>query len=1247
VKGSAIDRNGNAYYDYPASFHYDGRSAITRCAGKQKNQFEKEGHMRLAKFRFLIVPIFLLFACVAGIAQQNSEIVGTVTDQTGAAVPGAALTLTQNETGFVYNAVSNATGGYVFAGLNVGTYTLKATAKGFEGYTATGLTLNVSQSLATNVKLTVGAETVEVSVTADALQVQAESNEVSTLISGEQVTSIATENRNFTALAALGLGVSSNLPSNNPPTASASSASISVNGLRQSHNIWLLDGAEADDRGGAGGMSVMPSMDSIAQFQVLASNYPPDYGIASGATFSLALKSGTQKFHGEAWEFFRNDDLDANDFFNKYGKGDPSNYLPVPKLRQNIFGFNAGGPLFIPHVYNTQRQKTFFFYNQEWRRIVQSSAPATNQTIPDVDRPVSGQNLQYVAPAYASNQVIYVPTVTQVPDPAFAAKLAAAGLSGYRGQPFPNQVIPASLIDGNAVLYFQSAIIPHVNTSGDQATTSLATPTTATEEVVRIDHKINDKWQILGHFLHDSQATGTADADLGWNWETYNTISSVENNPSNSAAIKLSGEISPSLLLEASMNYDGNIINITNSPDALLPSSGWTANTFFTNSGSNQYPGVQYSGNFNGAAMQTGYGAWHNAAQDYEPRVDISYTRGKHAMKFGFSYNRYTKNQQQQANAAGVFQFGQNQTGTGAGGDAGDPWMSQVLGLSSNYSQPQSMVIRHYVNQTPSVYVNDNWKVTPRLSLQLGIRYDALPHAWERNDAIANFDPAQYVASPVFWSTTTAGSIDASSPGVQTPTGFGGASYYLNGMVIPGQNGTPKGIVNNDYNTWQPRIGYSYDLTGAGKTILRGGFGTFYERLQGNDTYGLSNSNLPFEYTPSANNVYYSAPTCSWQSTASTANPANCGSPTALPIYPAGLTSLATTYKAPAVAMFSIGVQHEVKPSIIATIQYVGNIAWHQNIDRAINTYPLTTSDLLRYQSATGTLPAATYPAGGNQLVTYPGYGGITQEENTTNSNYNGLQTALRLQNKWGLSGELDYTYSHNIDLTDTDLATVSNPWNLKYDKAGSGYDRRHIFGGNYVYNLPIFSKSSGLMHSLLGGWQVAGTFVWESGEPLASGFSGVTDPVGLGGGYTNRANIVNKPHYHKKVNDWFDTFGNGGAGSLDEDPQAPPAAGYHQFDANGNQLPGTVGPNLGFGNGKRDSFVGPGRVDFTTSLYKSFAVTERAHFEFRAESYNTFNHTELTTINGTWTNSASSTYGTATADQGPRVLQLGSKFVF
>jgi hypothetical protein len=1243
-----------------ASLRIDGKAAEEPTTS---NNFEKEGHMRQA--RYMIVLVLLLFAGLALKAQQNSEIVGTVTDQTGAAVPGAILTLTQKETGFVYNGTTNGTGGFVFAGLNVGTFSLKATAKGFEAYQANGIALNVSQTLATDIKLTVGAETMEVTVNADALTVQTESNDVSTLISGEQVTSIATENRNFTALAALGLGVSSNLPNNNPPSASASSASISVNGLRQSHNIWLLDGAEADDRGGAGGMSVMPSMDSIAQFQVLASNYPPDYGIASGATFSLALKSGSQKFHGEGWEFLRNDDLDANDFFNKYQHAAGS-FQPVPKLRQNIFGFNIGGPAFIPHVFNSSKKKTFFFYNQEWRRVIQTSSPNTSTTIPDADRPTAGTNLHYVSPAYATSQAIYVPTVGQVPDPAFDAKLQANGIpeslrsgntyaldkncpkpdaSGNQpacGFPFPNQVIPSGLFDPDALLYFQSSLLPHVTTSGDKATTEIATPTTVTEEVVRIDHAINDKWQILGHYLHDAQATGVAGADLSWNWTTYDTISSVESNPANSAAVKLSGEISPSLLLEASMNYDGNVINITNSPNSLHPSN-WTPDTFFANSGSNQYPGANWCGNGVCASLATGYGAWHNAAQDYEPRVDLSYTRGKHAMKFGFSYNRYTKNQQLQADAAGDYGFGGGPTATPAGGNSGDPFMSNLLGLAGSYSQPQSMAIRHYVNQTTSGYINDNWKVSPRLSLQIGLRYDALPHAWERNNALENFDPSQYRQIPVLWSTTVSGAIDPASPGVETPcptlagcpfglAGAVGTPYYLNGMVTPGTDGVPHGAVTNDYNTIQPRVGFAEDLFGNGKTVLRGGFGTFYERLQGNDIYGVSNSNLPYEYTPNAGSVYYSTPTCSWESNASTANPANCGSPSSLPIYPAGLTSLATTYKAPGAAMYSLGIQHELKPSMIMVVQYVGNLAWHQNIDVPFNNFPLTTPDSIRSEVASGTLPSSIYPAGSNQLRTYQGYAGISQEENTTNNTYNGLQSSLRLQNKWGLSGELDYTYSHNIDLTDTDLQTIANPWNLKYEKGNSGYDRRQIFGGNYIYSLPIFNKSQGLAHSLLGGWQLAGTFVKQTGLPSASGFGGVNDPIALGGGYTNYANIVNPIHYHHKVGDWFDTVANQGV-SAAGDPQAPPTPGYEG------------GPNLGFGNGRKDSFVGPGRTDFTTSLYKNFAITEAAHFEFRAESYNTFNHTELNAINSSY--STGGTYGTATGDWGPRVLQLGANIVF
>jgi hypothetical protein len=258
----------------------------------------KEGQMNprstSPKYWLIVLPVLLGLACAGAFAQANSELTGIVTDQSDAVVAGATIALTNPATGFTNQTESGPSGLYVIGGLNPGTFKLKVTAKGFQSFEQTGVVVNVSSTVRLDVKLTVGAESQTVTVEANALSPQVDSNVVSTLISSEQITSIATQNRNFAALAALGLGVSSALPDSNTPTSVASNFTISVNGLRQSHNIWLIDGGEADDRGGAGGMSIMPSQDAIAEFNVMSSNYPPDYGISSGATMSLSLKSGTQ-----------------------------------------------------------------------------------------------------------------------------------------------------------------------------------------------------------------------------------------------------------------------------------------------------------------------------------------------------------------------------------------------------------------------------------------------------------------------------------------------------------------------------------------------------------------------------------------------------------------------------------------------------------------------------------------------------------------------------------------------------------------------------------------------------------------------------------------------------------------------------------------------------------------------------------------------------------------------------------------
>jgi carboxypeptidase family protein len=1139
---------------------------------------------KMARCRVFLLPLILLLVSLTGRAQQNSTITGTVEDKAGAVIPGAEVSLTQQQTGFVSKAVSNDAGNFTFNGLNVGTYDLKVTAKGFNAFLQTGIVVNVSQTTRVDAAMAVGSVDQTVTVQSDVLTVQTDSNVVSTLVSEEQITEIATENRNFASLVALGLGVSSTLPDSNTPTSVGSSASFSVNGLRQSHNIWLIDGGEADDRGGAGGISILPSQDAIAQMETLSSNYPPDYGISSGATISLSLKSGTQNFHGALWEFNRNTAFNANSYQNK-NKATPT---PRAKLNYNIFGANLGGPLFIPGFYNTDKKKTFFFWNEEWRKLIQGNAPSLVNDLPAADFPTAGQNLSYVSPGWSGTPITL--NVPKLGDPAWAAKLAAVCAGCVQGQPFPGGVVPAGLFDPNALAYFASGIIPKPNAANDQFLGQASLPINVRDDVVRGDHRINDKFQILAHYMHDSVSQAFPAPMVGWSTGSWPTITSTLNNPSNSAAIKLTAALSPELLVEASMNYDGNIIDIVNSSTGNLP-SGMAVNKYFNN-GAKSAPAMNWSGNGYGVQENPGSAPWHNAAEDLEPKVDVSVTKGKHAMKFGASYNRYTKNQKLFLNAEGTFTF--------AGTITGDPMMDMLLGLPTGYSESQAAPIRHYVNQTPSVYAMDTWKVTPSLSLQLGLRYDALPFAWERNNLVANFDPNSYLSSqaPTF---LPSGALDPNGPGFQV---VDGTPFYLNGVHLAGVNGTPRGLVKNDYNTLQPRVGFSEDLFGNGKTVLRGGFGTFYERLQGNDIYDVATA-APFANTPSSSNVYLSDPHTSYAT----------GAAAATPFFPQGSTTLATTFKAPAVAQFSLGVQDQLSQSVILVVQYVGNMAWHQNIRRNINTFPLNTPLPIRQAIAAGG-GSLTAP---DQYRTYPGYSGITEQENNTNGNYNGFQTGLRVQGRWGLSGELDYTYSHEIDITSTDDSGIDNPFNIKYMKGSGSFDRRHIINANYIYKLPLF-RTAGLTHTLLGGWELAGTIIDETGVPTTPRIS-IGDTVGLDGGYTNRPNQSGKSAKHGKINDAFDT-------SVFSNP-VPVWLG---------------GANQGFGNAGKDAIPGPNRVNFTTSLYKSFAFTEKARFEFRAESFNTFNHTEANGVGNTLGNS---NFGKVTSFYDPRALEFGGKFIF
>lgn len=1127
-------------------------------------------------------------------AQDNATINGTVADATGAVVPNAQITLTNPATGQVRDAVSNSAGAYRFANVGVGSYTLSASATGFQKYTKTNIVVNVAASLEENISLAVGSQSQSVQVEADALQVQTETSEVSTLISGQQVSQLATNGRNVTALAALGLGVSNNLPPFSGVNALTSANGISFNGTRTTHNIYLLDGAEQNDRGCGGCFMNLPSQDAIAEFQTLDSNYAPDYGIGSGGTIVMVLKSGTHNFHGEVYEFNRNTDYDAKDYFSK----------SAPEFKLNEPGGNIGGPLWIPHVYNENRNRTFFFWNEEWRRLIQGSSPSIDNAILASNFPTAGAPLAYTIPTGGPTPIVPVTS-----DPAKLAIYAADGLTP--GSPFPGNVIPANLIDQNAVLEVNAGTFPKPNyNNGTQYIASIPQPTHVREDVVRIDHAINSKFQLMGHYLHDTLNQNYFPPL--WGDSTYPTVGTVMTNPSYTAVIKLTQTYTPNLLNETGIFYSGNKITLTpvNGAGAnFARPSGWTATSFFPpgDAATDDMPEIDLQGSPLNVNWSESYYPWKNGYEGFDYKDDLSWTKGRHQLKFGFGLLHDYKNQQLQANTQGTAVFNSSNF-------SGDSYINFLLGDASSFTQLQYLSDKHWVNNNYGAYFNDNWHVTPRLTLNIGLRYDGLPHAFERYDQFANFVPADYLTAlgnPV----TTAGTLNPSALTTFTCSpsrcATNGEQFYLNGMEEAGVNGFPRGNVKNYYDTFEPRLGFADDLFGNGKTVLRGGFGMFYERVQGNDVYNAA-LNPPFAYQPSANNVYFSSPFTSALTGLTTSQS-----------FPSTLTNIKYNYPPPGTADFSLGVQREIAPSVIAVVQYVGSIGWDQDDDRAINTLPLADASNaanpydLREGVANGTLNA-------NRYRNYPGFSGIEQEENETNFDYHSLQAGIRLENRHGLTTQLAYTWSHNISEVSNDLNGLSNPYNPKYDRGSdTGFDRRHIFNVSYVYALPWFAKSSNLLaHEILGGWQISGVTVAEKGVPLYVTYTG-SDVTGFGGGTTNRPNLVSKVTYPKTTAAWFST-------SSYADPTAPWAGGSNQ----------------GFGSAGKDSVVGPGIFNWNLSLFKSIPITshEGPRIELRFESFNTFNHVDF---QGVDTGSHDGNFGTVTSDYGPRTMELGGKFIF
>lgn len=1138
--------------------------------------------------------LLLAFVCLSinvATAQENATITGSVTDPTGAVIPHANVVLENNATGQHLHSQANADGIYLFGNLGVGTYTLTVNSKGFQKTTIGNITVNAAETVTENVKLAVGSASQTVTVQAGAVHLQTQTNELSTTMTGKQVQQLATNGRNVTALAAIGLGVSNNLPSFSGVDALTSANGISFNGTRTSHNIYMLDGGELNDRGCGGCFSSLPSTDALAEFRTLDSNFPPYYGLGSGGVILMVIKSGTRQYHGELYETNQNNAYDANNYFTKLA------HQATPEFRLNIPGGNIGGPLYIPHVYNTDRKKTFFFVNEEWRRLVEGGSPSIVNTIAANNFPTLGQSLNYQVPTGSA-----APIVPNVPNnAAYTAMETGDGLTP--GQPFPGNVIPSNLIDQNAVRELNAGTFPKPNYGTHQYISSIPAVTNVRETVVRIDERINSRLQLMGHYLHD--ATSKTFYPPLWGDSTYPTVGTQMENPSYSSVISLTQTINPNLLNVTAFDYSGNKITLDpingKNGGTYVQPSGWTGKTFFplADNFEHRLPEIDLQGSPINANWSSSYFPWKNGYEGYELRDDLSWNKGTNEWRFGFSVFHFYKNQQLQANTQGTAVFNSSNF-------SGDSYINFLLGDASSFTQLQYLAGKHWVSNNYSGYVNDNWHITNNLTLNLGLRYDAMPHTAERYDKFANFVAADYSYLKPYPLDMSTGTLLPSAL-----TTYNNEQFYLNGIREAGVNGFPRGAVKNDFNTLQPRIGFAYDWLGKGTTVLRGGFGIFYERIQGNDVYNAA-LNPPFAYQPSATNVFFSDPSTSVLTGQTTTQS-----------FPSTLFNINYHYPHPGTAEYSLGIQHRFAPSLIGVIQYVGSEGWDQNDDRGINTLPLVDAKNpahpydLREGVANGTLNANLYRI-------FPGFSSITQEENETNFNYNSLQIGLRANNWHNATFQAAYTYSHEIDEVSFDLNRLSDPFNPKYDRGSGALDRRQILNLTYIYQFPFFEHTHSILtREALGGWEFSGITTAESGTPVTVNYTG-PNTLGLGGDVSNRPNLAGGGvTYVKHGLQWFSK-------SSFSNPVAP---------WNG-------GKNQGWGDAGKDAVVGPGLLNFNWSLFKTFRFTQKAlpSLELRFEAFNVFNHTNFTGVDA---NSTDSNFGQVTSAYAARTMQFGAKLHF
>jgi hypothetical protein len=1212
-----------------------------------------------------LIAIAALSICA--FAQNSGSITGTVKDSTGLVIPGAAVTVVEQATAFRQSTTSGAEGNFIFPQLPAGTYTLTAESKGFKKNESRDVVVPVATKVGVgDIVLEIGSltDTITVEANAGTIQIQADSGERSDIVTNRDLREIGLNGQNIVDMMKFipGINVSA-LVANAASTVTNITGSFQVNGTRSLEHEYTLDGITNLNLGNNTGALVSVNPDALEEVKVLTSNYQAEYGRSGGGVIALTTRGGTNEYHGGASYFRRHDSLNADSYFNDLRGGSAAGF-PRPLYRYNFYGWNFGGPVFIPHVVNG-KNKLFFFVGQEYY----------SQLVPQ-----------------ASSMNIFVPTSAErTGDFSHAVDGSGKAITitdPTTGQPFPGNIIPSSRIyaPGQAILNF----LPTSNTTaGGNAynyTSQVPSAYPRNETILRGDWLINDSMRLSVRWVynHDDQQFAYGTTTASWNWPL--TITDRRNGPGSVPSISLTKNFGPTWVNEFVFGIGRGGVTIAPEGDAATRATSGidTPMLYPAANAAGLIPSLTFGGIASiGTTVSTSvFGPFQQRFLIWQIMDNLTKVHGSHVFKLGFYFQSASNASNNQTHVQSDIDFTTNASNPL---NTGNPFSNALLGVYNSYTQANAKPYQNYLYHDVSWYAQDTWKVNKHLTLDLGVRFSWYqpvyntagdgayfnPTAFDPTKAERLYRPVCVGASTCSLGAATYRAIDPATTGPATLTNTQ-PGYYV-GKLVPNSGnindgmelvsqGYPSGGVITRAILPQPRLGFAYDLTGSHKTVVRGGFGISIDRYESGVT-GFGASNPPLVLQPTLQYGYLQD-----------IQPGGSGL-----LSPLTITGVNENMSFPHIYSYSIGVQRDIGGGTVLDISYVGSKSRDLPRKTNLNTPPYGTTFTAAAQDPTkfagGVIPTtepglpSIYSAAGlsfsgadilgtDFLRPYQGYSDITWYVFDAQANYNSLQVALNRKFSQGVTFGVAYTWS-KVMTTISDDGTFTRLVNPALDYQLAAFDRTHYLVGNFVWDLPKGSRMFGgnkLAGLVLDRWVLSGVTTLASGQPtdVALSISGQDAGARLLGTPTSGNLSGQQPRF-----------------LLNGDPQSG-------MTINASAL---VVPGLGdTGPYPRTYLRNPWIVNQDLAVFKNipFSADGKRYLQLRVEAFNAPNHPQFSGYNLTSnvTNAAGQTgnsifsnftglvatnnlrpagntsvlgnfFGEPNAAQNMRVIQLAAKFYF